>query len=234
MKYTYLLIALLFLGVGCKDDHSLPEVKPVNSGTCEIAGVTYEWVQIGDQQWITSNLKAGVPYWYAEYNLDKYKINYTEFSEEEEGTAEERRDFERYGNLYEWETACEICEGLGDGWRLPSDEDWQKLEQALGMNADETAATDWRGDGVADLLRQGDGGTKLNLKIAGNASVQGDMGTLQVYYVNEKGYYWTSTQNEEGKVYFRKLHYNSSEVYRNCITPRYVPMMRVRVCRDAQ
>ena len=34
-------------------------------------------------------------------------------------------DYKKYGNLYTWEEALEVCP---EGWRLPTDEDWQNLE----------------------------------------------------------------------------------------------------------
>ena len=34
-------------------------------------------------------------------------------------------DFNEHGNLYTWEEALAACP---EGWRLPTDEDWQNLE----------------------------------------------------------------------------------------------------------
>lgn len=39
---------------------------------------------------------------------------------------------ERYGLLYDFETACTICP---DGWELPTNEDWNKLFESNGGNA---------------------------------------------------------------------------------------------------
>ena len=56
---------------------------------------------------------------------------------------------------------------LKDGWRLPTDEDWQKLEMAFGMSEHEVKKTGWRGKGVVELLHQGDDGSCFNLQMAG-------------------------------------------------------------------
>ena len=32
----------------------------------------------------------------------------------------------RYGRLYTWESARRACESLGDGWRLPTDDEWRQ------------------------------------------------------------------------------------------------------------
>ena len=234
--YFYLLIVLMFTCIACDDDSSLPTIKPLDEGTWTDPDTQeeYGWVRIGNQQWMTSNLKAGTPYYAIEYDLDKWEIYSTDISETEEGTEEERLDYKKFGNLYEWDRACEVCAALKDGWRLPSDEDWQELERAIGMSIDESASEGWRGDGVADLMCQGKEGSGLNLLIAGNASLTPFMARLAVQFVYEKGFYWSPTQDSNGKVYYRKLDCNLSTVFRTSIDPLTVPMMRVRCVRDVQ
>ena len=39
---------------------------------------------------------------------------------------------ERYGRLYTWASAAEVCASLGPAWRLPSMEDWKALAKAFG------------------------------------------------------------------------------------------------------
>lgn len=190
MKYLYILLAISLLGTACSDD-DLPTVLPESTGTWTdpATGEEYAYVRIGTQEWMTSNLKAGTPYFAAEYDLDKYgDWLETNFSNTAEGTPAEQQDFARYGNLYEWETACAVCESLGEGWRLPTDEDWQQLEIALGMSAGEAADEGWRGEGVADLLRQGEGGTSLGLQLSGNASFHGRPYSMGVRFVKEKDF----------------------------------------------
>src|SRR3954447_14228508 len=38
----------------------------------------------------------------------------------------------RYGRLYTWESARRACLSLGDGWRLPTDNEWRQMVQAYG------------------------------------------------------------------------------------------------------
>src|SRR6478672_904758 len=33
----------------------------------------------------------------------------------------------RYGRLYTWESAQRGCQSLGDGWRLPTDDEWRQM-----------------------------------------------------------------------------------------------------------
>lgn len=51
-----------------------------------------------------------------------------------------------FGRFYKWNEALEACEGLGDGWRLPTVEDWDNLGSFLkdsGESQDNTAG--WAG-----------------------------------------------------------------------------------------
>lgn len=51
-----------------------------------------------------------------------------------------------YGTLYN-RAAVRDDRGLcPDGWRVPSDRDWQRLERHLGLRAAEAKQTGWRGD----------------------------------------------------------------------------------------
>ena len=38
----------------------------------------------------------------------------------------------KYGRLYTWEAAKEACVEFGDGWRLPTDEEWSNLRDVFG------------------------------------------------------------------------------------------------------
>ena len=59
------------------------------------------------------------------------------------------RYYDRFGCLYRLDQAFEA---VPEGWRLPTDEDWQKLERHFGMSADEAAGLDWRGN-VGGLMK---------------------------------------------------------------------------------
>src|SRR5689334_1279634 len=38
----------------------------------------------------------------------------------------------RYGRLYTWESAQRGCQSLGDGWRLPTDDEWRQMAKYYG------------------------------------------------------------------------------------------------------
>jgi uncharacterized protein (TIGR02145 family) len=72
---------------------------------------------------MTSNYKGGTPYYEAK---DKWDDDLIGIDDKELAIA----DLETFGNLYTYEQALALAP---EGWRLPTDEDWQKLEQAMGI-----------------------------------------------------------------------------------------------------
>src|SRR5262249_44043384 len=38
----------------------------------------------------------------------------------------------QYGRLYTWESARRGCQSLGDGWRLPTDDEWRQMAKRYG------------------------------------------------------------------------------------------------------
>ena len=105
------------------------------------------------------------------------------------------------GYLYSLEGALAALPAEG-GWRLPTDEDWKKLERYLGMAESEVEReNDWRGTTEGALLKEGDHGIGFNALFGG-----GKMYTdgYSNWYDNEsfsrKGqnaYFWTSTTRPE-------------------------------------
>lgn len=98
-----------------------------------------------------------------------------------------------YGYLYTLDAAKK---SVPDGWRLPSDEDWQKLEKALGISSPDLEKMNaWRGSTQGDMLKNG-GAALFNAKMAGcNAYVPS---TNAMEYINLRNcaYYWASDEKE--------------------------------------
>lgn len=216
--------------MGCNNDDGdiLPQIKPEATGTfTDSDGTEYPWVRYNGLDWMAINYKGGSPYYKAIGDSANVVSN-----------------IEIYGNLLSYDDAVACAP---EGWRLPTDEDWQKLEQALGMDVKTSNQTGWRGSPVGELLQQNESGAGMNLLLSGCINLQASsMVSLTFRYLHVYGYYWSSTleeTNAEGRVaYYRKIGTINSGVERNLtLTEEYAygddsydKYMSVRYVRDAQ
>lgn len=130
MKIT---IFFIFLGllIACK-----PQDAP-STFTDERDSTVYKTVTIGSQTWMAENLKylpsvvgpqtgsSTVSYYYI-YGYDGTSVSAAKNHEEGEINP-----YETYGVLYNWPAANSACP---DGWHLPSEEEWEILENYLVNN----------------------------------------------------------------------------------------------------
>ncbi len=230
-KYIMLWVACTLSFMSCGDDDSAPALMPSERGTVtDNDGNTYGWVRIGNLDWTTSNAKNGVPV----YELTYYNgFEWWNAFDEEDAEDLAENYFPVYGNLMTCEEAMNTAPA---GWRVPTDEDWQQLEQALG--ASQTDSKGWRGTNLADLFRQEGEGTELAMKHGGVCTWKAVYGwmELELEHVGEYGYYWTSTVDPSytdfEAAYYRKICYNRGSVERQC--GKVDKLMSVRWVRDAQ
>lgn len=83
-----------------------------------------------------------------------------------------------------------------DGWRLPTDEDWKKLEMALGMDAaDCDRMNAWRGTAQGLVLCSQEEGS-FNAVMSGTDAWTGGKGHLWIYK-DECCYWWTNEEMTE-------------------------------------
>ena len=92
----------------------------------------------------------------------------------------------RYGRLYTWESAQRGCRSLGDGWRLPTDDEWRQMAKHHGgVSADS-------GDGgkaaYRALLIGGSSGFDALLG-GGRSHDDGQYARLEAH-----GFYWTASE----------------------------------------
>lgn len=225
------MIAAAMLFTACGSDDDVQEVEITSRGTVtDDMGNTYNWVQIGSLQWTTSNAKNGP--------LLVDMTYYAGWRYQNAFTDEQKEDFmENYypihGNPMNFKDAMESAP---EGWRVPTDEDWQNLERALGMK--NTNSKGWRGDNTAMLLQQKDHGTELGMTLGGVCTETPVWGWVEynLDYVKEYAFYWTSTVDpsytDKEAAYYRKMFFNRGSVERQCgVTDKY---MSVRWVRDAK
>jgi uncharacterized protein (TIGR02145 family) len=100
---------------------------------------------------------------------------------------------DKYGRLFTWEAAKTACEALGDGWRLPTNDEWHEMARYYGGVREDSEDNGQRA--FHSLLDSGDSG--FNALLAGNRNSDGTYGRLERH-----GFYWTSTEYDTGTAWF--------------------------------
>lgn len=116
-------------------------------------------------------------------------------TELQETEAKNGRYSEKNGFLYTLEAALAA---VPEGWRLPTDEDWKKLEATLGMPLSEIEKLDeWRGSEEGVVLKNGKEGCGFDVLCCG-ARVYGTF-PFGTPYINKgaRAYFWSSTKTVE-------------------------------------
>jgi uncharacterized protein (TIGR02145 family) len=231
-----LFACLLFCGLGtaltaCSSDDDVPAKTPAErKGTFtdprdgqQYGYVTYaglDWMSENGRYDIGDNVNSSI---YLDADGSGFTANANEGS---------KRNLQRYGRLYTLSGAKAACP---EGWRLPTDEDWQRLEMALGMSAGDAASDGWRGNIAQSMLSVYDDHSDLNLLLGGYYFLHvGYAGSWR--FMGTYGYYWTDTPDttKGGEYYYvRKLTYANSAVCRMSMEPTSYKLS-VRYVRNAQ
>ncbi len=223
-KYSWLLTCLFCLSfafTSCSDDGGAPtSLIPASAKgvyTDARDGNEYQWVRYGNLEWMAQNFR---------YDLGD-EDNCTVYT----GDAK-TLDPKVYGRLYTYQGAVDACP---DGWRLPTDEDWQNLEKVMGMSASEANQKDvWRGNVAKRFLSLYGTVTDFNALLAGWYFPHTNMGLLGCRYYGVYAAFWTSTKDksEANGYFYRKFYYGSDGIFRSSTAPEMG--FSVRYVRDAQ
>ena len=220
------------LGIwGCSEDEAPVTVTPDAAGTFvdERDGTVYHYLRYGDQEWTCENARYIIPNMdiCSFYQPPEWEIGYGYFEDLDP------RYLDRYGCLYKLDAALQA---VPEGWRLPTDEDWQKLERHFGMSAEEAASLDWRGNVAQLMLAESADHSTLGILLGGYRTDYVTMGLLGWRYMSVYGYYWTSTADPskgEGFCFARKFCYNKNEVWRHSMEKDHYQLY-VRFVRDVK
>ena len=163
MRYkTIIWIAAAVMGVSLSscssDEETIPsKVKATTAGTFtdERDGTVYNWVRYGNLDWMAQNFA------YTDGGSDV--TVYLDYDEHEDN-PNSLRNVPKYGRLYSYGAAKRLCP---EGWRLPTDAEWQSLEQQLGMSASDAAKREWRGNIMHSMVSFFEDPCDLNLLLGG-------------------------------------------------------------------
>jgi uncharacterized protein (TIGR02145 family) len=221
-KLFFLSLAIwLSIGViGCKKEKDPEPV--IETGTVrDVQHNVYTTVKIGNQWWMAENLRVTV------YN-DSTAIteilidNVKDWSETKVGAF--CRIDNRYGLYYNWYVLANKKQLAPLGWHIPSDGEWKILEQELGMSAEESNKTSWRGNREAEkLIPEGSTGwlndSRANVYGTNKSGFSALPGGCRVYNgltgeVSGTAFFWTSSANGSSLAWYRNLTVDRNNIYR--------------------
>ena len=222
--FLLMMSVMTFSACSSDDDAPSSKIAPAATGsfTDSRDGETYGWVRYGKLDWMTEN-----------YRYDSQNSTIYLDADEYETNPNSTRNLAKFGRLYNLEGAKAACP---EGWRLPTDADWQNLEQQMGMSAGDAGKREWRGNIARRMFSSYGDNSPLNLMLGGYYTTHTTMATPGWRFMGAYGYYWTSTEDTEKTgnfVFFRKLFYAYDGVYRESAETENIKMS-VRFVRDAQ
>lgn len=222
-----LMFAFMLITSSCGEEETLVPQKPETSTMVDIDGNTYVTVKIGDQWWMAENLKvtryrnsASIP------NV----VDGTQWTSQQTGAyCLFEGNSSAPGLLYNAEAAINPQQIAPEGWRVPTDEDWKKLERHLGLSSVDALA--WRGTDQGDKLKElgnlswsnyedvwGNNESGFTAKAGGCRMPTGQWGAPGLFAT---GFWWTATSKEPGKLWYRHLDYKRSDIFRHYANGNY-------------
>lgn len=166
-------------------------------------GQVYRTVRIGDRSWLAENLR---------YQSPRSRCYDNDL-----------RRCAAWGRLYSHEEAVTACP---PGWRLPSDADWMRLEEAVGVPAAELPGERERGRGSGDRLKPG-GDTGFDALYAGYADPH-ENGAFR--HGGRTAAFWASTLDGADDVselaWHRDVDVRRTGIYRSRVNVTYALPVR--------
>ena len=183
------------------------------SGFCvDIDGNEYATVIIGNQVWMSENLKVTK---YRDGTAIPTGLSNSEWENTTSGAYavydNNETHADTYGYLYNWYAVDDSRNIAPDGWHVPTDDEWTTLTDYLGGTSvaggkmKETGTSHWNSPNTGATNESGftafPGGYRLD-----NDGYYGSIGSF--------GYFWSSSESSSYYAWERELYYYSSEVYR--------------------
>lgn len=174
MKRFWILLALAAMVFGVLEIKAYYRFSPLYHPASHAPGTKYPSKRMADGlEWMTRNLNVNTAPSYC--------------------YGDDERNCGQYGRLYTWEAARRACPSLGEGWRLPTDDEWRRLAKDYGgVSAD---SADGGKAAYKALLMEGDSG--FNAVLGGGRSEDGQYARLDAH-----GFYWTASETDPATGWF--------------------------------
>ena len=222
-RYNYRVAA--YNSTDTSNYSNIVSVPACLSCTVDVDGNIYPTIQIDDQIWMAQNLSVTHYRNGDDISLNTRADDWTDVSTGAMCYFNNDTDnAERFGALYNWYAVSDARNIAPEGFRVPSDGDWQVLESALGMGFSEAAETGYRGldqgsqlSGNASLWSSGslrDGTTFGESAFDALPAGYRDLSTGSYIGLGNYAYFWSSTVSGAGGAWYRWLDYAHSEIGR--------------------
>jgi len=190
--------------------------------TVEYEGQVYNTIQVFSQCWLKENLNAGTMIQGYEEMTDNGILEKYCYNNEPDSCA-------KYGGLYQWDEMMQYTTQQGvqgicpPGWHLPTDEEWKVLEGAVDS---QYGIGDPEWDSL-NIVSGYDVGTNLKTTsgwydngngadLFGFSALPGGRRFYDGYFlIGSYGWWWTSTECDDGSGWLRYLSYSSPGVDRD-------------------
>lgn len=204
--YTFIITVAtsIVLGLNSEVDDNKSRVK-FGEFTDSRDNHVYKTVKIGSQEWMAENF-AYLPYICTSdsVNCGIWVYNYNGINTAE---AKKTLEYNNFGGLYSWELAIQLAP---EGWHLPSDDEWAKLEKQLGIENFDILNKTWRGanNEANRLKKKGDIG--LDVIFGGWMT---DYGKFN--FIGEHANFWCSTEVDNERGCERLIGVNNGKIGRD-------------------
>ncbi len=207
-------------GVSYGDEHVF---KTYNDIVADADKNEYFTIVAGRQEWMSRNLITGR---YANGDIIPNTKDHDIWSSLISGSWAWYNNDEKihadYGKLYNWYAVVDERGLCPDGWRVPGENDWQELEEFLGISPETLSLVGLRGKYAGGKLKK----TGTSHWLDPNAIATNEIGfsILPGGYRSSSGLFllmgrnsntWTSTSHDDGTAWFRNLFYNNAGIYRH-------------------
>lgn len=188
----------------------------------------YSFVTIGEQVWMSENLKylPSVADRTTGSNTDSYYY-VSGYNGTDVTAAKATDNYKTYGVLYNWAAAMNACPS---GWHLPSDAEWTQLTNFLGGEG--SAGAKLKATGT---VQEGTGlwnspNTGASNQVGFSAIPGGNRNIGAFFDLGNAGYWWCATESTADNAWRRAVYRDQWHVNRNNI-PKEIGLS-VRCVRD--
>jgi uncharacterized protein (TIGR02145 family) len=217
------------------EEKSFNTPETTASTVTDIDHNVYFTVKIGDQTWMAANLKVTHYPDGSQIQLVEDRVTWFNFQGDDQAYCWYDNTVSNgftYGALYTWSAAMHgldssnanqgVVQGVcPDGWHLPDDSEWKKLEMFLGMSQAVADGKDWRGTVEGGKIKIG--GIQYWKEPNTGATNESGFNALPGGWRHGDGFFknlwisarfWSSTKTGD-YAWIRGLDNNSSGIYRN-------------------